>query len=252
VAKGERHGDCLGVSVNRQAMGGYAELIEVVADVEVVEQQIDQPARPGQAARLIEERPKDRWTAVTSRGAEVGLVEQWADAEFPQRWASSEVIPHGAHLQSGRRSWERTSKCAPWWSRTAGRVGSEAAPLADLSEEKGYAGMYPHSVTGRSVHRRQEALGGLVEREPCVRPGRALAESCQPLHVAPDRPVRLMLVRHLYASSACLRDRSSRCTTRLEHRVTCRTELQSDGPPRAWARRRWMVRRVDVHAGEER
>jgi hypothetical protein len=42
--------------------------------------------------------------------------------------------------------------------------------------------MYPHGVTGRSVHLGQEAAGGLVEREhePCVLPGRALAESCQP------------------------------------------------------------------------
>jgi hypothetical protein len=52
--------------------------------------------------------------------------------------------------------------------------------------EGGRAGMCPHGVTERSVHGGQEAAGGLVERESSVLPGRLLAESCQPLHVAPD------------------------------------------------------------------
>jgi hypothetical protein len=44
-----------------------------------------------------------------------------------------------------------------------------------------------------SMDRGEEAAGGAVEGEAAVLPGRALAESRQPLHVAPDR-TRIRLV----------------------------------------------------------
>src|SRR3990170_7223710 len=37
-----------------------------------------------------------------------------------------------------------------------------------------------------SVDRGEEATGGAIEDEAAVLPGCALAETCQPLHVAPD------------------------------------------------------------------
>jgi hypothetical protein len=49
----------LGVTANAKAIDGGAELLEVIADMEFGEQQIDQAPQPGQAVRLIEERTKD-------------------------------------------------------------------------------------------------------------------------------------------------------------------------------------------------
>ena len=47
--------------------------------------------------------------------------------------------------------------------------------------------MCPRGEGPGSVDRGEEAAGGAIEGEPSVLPGRALTESRQPLHVAPDR-----------------------------------------------------------------
>ena len=91
--------------------------------------------------------------------------------------------------------------------------------------------MCPHGVRGRSVHRGQEAAGGLVESESSVLPGRVLTESCQPLHVAPDRAwIRLVLLRQRVCLRGLLARQIESLHDRIEYRVARRTELQGDGP----------------------
>src|SRR5438874_13719361 len=56
--------------------------------------------------------------------------------------------------------------------------------------------MCPRGEGPGSVDRGQEATGGAVEGEASILPGRALTESRQPLHVAPDGAgIRLVLFR---------------------------------------------------------
>src|SRR5438309_215136 len=56
--------------------------------------------------------------------------------------------------------------------------------------------MCPRGERPGSVDRGQEATGGAVEGEASILPGRALTESRQPLHVAPDGAgIRLVLFR---------------------------------------------------------
>jgi hypothetical protein len=91
--------------------------------------------------------------------------------------------------------------------------------------------MCPHGVRGRSVHRGQEATGGLVESESSVLPGRVLTESCQTLHVAPDRAwIRLVLLRQRVCLHGLLARQIESLHNRIKHRVARRTELQGDGP----------------------
>jgi hypothetical protein len=48
------------------------------------------------------------------------------------------------------------------------------------------------------VNRGQEATGGAIKRESSVLPGRALTQTCEPLHVAPDRTgIRLVRFRQV-------------------------------------------------------
>src|SRR5689334_7906724 len=48
------------------------------------------------------------------------------------------------------------------------------------------------------VNRGQEAAGGAIENVASVLPGRVLTESCQSLHVAPDRTgIRLVFFRQV-------------------------------------------------------
>jgi heme/copper-type cytochrome/quinol oxidase subunit 3 len=91
--------------------------------------------------------------------------------------------------------------------------------------------MCPHGVRGRSVHRGQEATGSLVESESPVLPGRVLTESCQTLHVAPDRAwIRLVLLRQRVSLHGLLARQIKSLHNRIKHRVARRTELQGDGP----------------------
>ena len=104
--------------------------------------------------------------------------------------------------------------------------------------------MGPHGVRPGSVDHGEEAAGGLVERESSVLPGRALAESCQPLHVAPDRSrIRLMLFRQRVRLGGLFPRQIESLRDRIEHRVACRTELLGGRPLGAWCDRRRGRRR---------
>ena len=50
------------------------------------------------------------------------------------------------------------------------------------------SGLSPARISPWSVDRGEQPTRGLVEREPLVLPGQALAETGQPLHIAPDGP----------------------------------------------------------------
>ncbi len=55
------------------------------------------------------------------------------------------------------------------------------------------------------MDRGQEATGSAIEGEPSVLPGRALAQTCEPLHVAPDRAgIRLVCFRQVVRLSGVL------------------------------------------------
>src|SRR5687767_5042393 len=70
------------------------------------------------------------------------------------------------------------------WDRPRGYGWCERGPSGDVPAWRGPG----------SVDRGQEATGGAIEHVPSVLPGCALTESCQSLHVAPDR-TRVRLVR---------------------------------------------------------
>src|SRR5262249_54017493 len=60
-------------------------------------------------------------------------------------------------------------------------------PAVTVWMDRCRAGMCPRGDERGSVNRRQEATCGAIEDESPVLPGRALTETRQPLHVAPDR-----------------------------------------------------------------
>src|SRR2546430_15009652 len=84
------------------------------------------------------------------------------------------------------------------------------------------------------MDRGEEATGGAVEREASVLPGRALTESRQSLHVAPDRPgIRLVLFRERVRLTGVLLRQIESLHRRLEHRVARGTELLGYGSQEA-------------------
>src|SRR5262249_25046180 len=77
-----------------------------------------------------------------------------------------------------------------------------------------------------SVDRREEATCGAIEREPSVLPGRALTETRQSLHVAPDRTwIRLELLRKRVRLGGLLLRHIESLHGRVEHRVARQSEL---------------------------
>src|SRR6266536_244347 len=94
-----------------------------------------------------------------------------------------------------------------------------------------------------SVDRGEEAAGGAVEDEASVLPGRALTESRQSLHVAPDRPgIRLVLLREGVRLAGVLLRQIESLHGGIEHRVTRRSEFLGHGPQES----RLIVRGVGV------
>ena len=86
------------------------------------------------------------------------------------------------------------------------------------------------------MDRGEQAAGRLIEREPRVLPGRALAESRQPLHVAPHRPrVRLERVRQAVRLERLLPRQVESRRRSLENLLARRAEFLAGGPqdPRA-------------------
>ena len=121
-----------------------------------------------------------------------------------------------------RASWSRTARRAGCWSRTRAGLGVE---------EERRAGMCPHGAEDGQCTVARRRLAALVESEPSVLPGCALTESCQSLHVAPDRAgIRLVLLRQRVRLRGLLLRQIESLHDRIEHRVTRRTELQGDGP----------------------
>ena len=119
------------------------------------------------------------------------------------------------------------------WSRTRAGLGVERAPC----------GAVPARRRPGSVDRGEEATGGAVEGEPSVLPGRALTESRQPLHVAPDGSgIRLVLFRQRVRLGGLLLRQIESLHDRVEHRVARRTELLGGGPQE----QRAIVGRVGV------
>ena len=96
---------------------------------------------------------------------------------------------------------------------------------------EGAAGLCPSGECPGLVDRGQEAAGGAIEGEPAVLPGRALAQTREPLHVAPDRTgIRLeRLCQRVRLCGLLLRQIES-LHSRVNHRVTRRPELLGRGP----------------------
>ena len=81
------------------------------------------------------------------------------------------------------------------------------------------------------MDRGQEATGGAIESEPSVLPGRALTETRQSLHVAPDGTgIRLELLRERVRLGGLLLRQIESLNGRLEHRVARRPEFLGRGP----------------------
>ena len=101
--------------------------------------------------------------------------------------------------------------------------------------------MCPHGITERSVHCGQKAAGGLVERESSVLPGRVLTESCQTLHVAPDRAwIRLVLLRQRVCLHGLLARQIESLHNRIKHRIA-RRGIESK---EKLGRHRWVIERT--------
>src|SRR5437868_846576 len=91
--------------------------------------------------------------------------------------------------------------------------------------------MCPRDDGRGSVDRRQEATCGAIEAEPSVLPGRALAETRQSLHVAPDRAwIRLELLRERVRLAGLLLRHVESLYGHVDHRVTRRSEFLGHGP----------------------
>src|SRR5689334_5499594 len=92
------------------------------------------------------------------------------------------------------------------------------------SEERGRASGARTAAVTRSLDRFEQTAGGAIEREPRVLPGRSLTESCQSLHVAPDRTrIRLVLLRQSVGVERVLARQLESLRRRLDHRLAGRS-----------------------------
>ena len=106
--------------------------------------------------------------------------------------------------------------------------------------------MYPHGNEPRSVDRGEKAAGSAIEGEPSVLPRRALAESCQSLHVTPDRSgIRFMLLRECVRLAGLFLRQIESLDGRIKDRVACGTELLGDRSQES----RLIVRGVGIEGG---
>jgi hypothetical protein len=96
---------------------------------------------------------------------------------------------------------------------------------------EGAAGLCPDGDGPGLVDRGQEATGGAIEGEPTILPGRALTQTREPLHVAPDR-TRVRLVRFRQGVRLCgllLRQFESLHGC-INDGVACRPDFLPGGP----------------------
>ena len=109
--------------------------------------------------------------------------------------------------------------------------------------------MYPRGEGPGSVDRGQEATGGPVESEASILPGRALTQTREPLHVAPEGPgVRLVLLRQRVRLGGLLLRQIESLHSRVEHRVPRSSEFLGSGPQEQGA----VVRSVCVDLARNR
>ena len=96
------------------------------------------------------------------------------------------------------------------------------------------------------VNRGHEATGGAIKREPSVLPGRALTQTCQPLHVAPHRTgIRLVRLRQVVRLAGVLLRQLESLHDRVNNRVTRRSELLGRGPQK----NETIVRGIGIEGG---
>src|SRR5215471_16159064 len=108
--------------------------------------------------------------------------------------------------------------------------------------------MCPRSDERGSVDRRQEATCGAIEDESSILPGRALTETRQALHVAPDRTwIRLELLRKRVRLAGLLLRHIEPLHGRLDHRISRRSEFLGHRPKEL----RPIVRGVCVECGAD-
>ena len=113
---------------------------------------------------------------------------------------------------------------------------------------EGAAGLSPNGEDQGLVDRGQEATGGAIEGEPSVLPGRALAQTREPLHVAPDRAgIRLVRFRQRVRLGGLLLRQLESLHDRVDNRVTRRPELLGRSPQEDEA----IVRGIGVQGGPD-
>src|SRR5687768_14427652 len=89
----------------------------------------------------------------------------------------------------------------------------------------------PTAPVTRSLDRGEQSTGSAIEREPGVLPGRALTETCQSLHVAPDGPrIRLMLFRQSVGVGRLLPRQFESLDGCLDHLLAGGADLLGRGP----------------------
>ena len=111
----------------------------------------------------------------------------------------------------------------------AGRMKDVAC--ADARCVEGAAGLRPDGDGPGLVDRGQEAAGRAIESKAAVLPGRALTQTREPLHVAPDRTgIRLERFRQGVCLGGLLLRQLESLHGRVNDRVTGRPELLGRGP----------------------
>jgi len=106
----------------------------------------------------------------------------------------------------------------------------------------------PTAPITRSLDRGEQSTGGAIEREPGVLPGRALTETCQPLHVAPDGPrIRLVLFCQSVGVGRLLPRQLESLDGCLDHLLAGGAELLGRGPQK----NRPVIRKRRVERGAD-
>ena len=102
---------------------------------------------------------------------------------------------------------------------------------ADARCVEGAAGLRPNGERPGLVDRGQEAAGRAIESESAILPGCALAQTREPLHVAPDRTgIRLERFRQRICLCGLLLRQIESLNGLINDRVTCRPEFLGRGP----------------------
>ncbi len=183
MSQEQRNGEQPWVLAGGQTGHRPDEHVEVVADVEFFKEGVQQPTRQGETVRAVCKFTKDGEAAVSSPAIDLDAFRHPCRLLCARGSFASGSVAHGRHLRLSARLWER--KRPPARRCRAGRVKDVACADA-LCVLEGAAGLCPSGEGPGLVNRGQEATGGAIKRESSVLPGRALTQTCEPLHVAPD------------------------------------------------------------------